>query len=1392
MDYNKYNKYIGWALFTIAAFVYFATMERSVSLWDCGEYAATSYKLEVGHPPGAPLYQMINRVLSAFVGPQSVALVINMVSALSSAFTILFLFWTITAIAKKLATSKVSFGRKKDDSVLDEGSTSTAKLNDGQMWAILGSGIVGSLVYTFTDSFWFSAVEAEVYAMSSFFTALVFWAMYKWDEEMERFENGESKRNPDYWIVFILFMVGLSIGVHLLNLLAIPAMGFLYYFRKAKKPTLLGFAITGISSFVVLQVIQTFIIPGTAKWIAGLEIYFVNSLHMPFGSGMIMFFILLIGVLAGGIIYSRKKDWVNVNTAFVSLTALYIGYSCFAMIPIRSNADLPIDENNPENAVALESYLLREQYGDRPLFKGPQFTSIPNDQSEYEGKSDVYVRRFVVKSGDEQLEGFKSEEDAQEYIDTYHPEAEIVEEYYLADDREFTVTTYPDGMEVFLPRMYSSDDRHIDAYKMWSGYPDNPAADPDREPTMVGSRKVYMPTSSENRRYFFDYQFMHMYWRYFMWNFSGRQNDDHNQNGDLTIGNWQSGLNFIDRERLGDQSTLPEHRKANYANNKYFLLPLLLGLIGLLYHAYRHWQDWWVVMLLFIFTGFLVVFYLNQKPMEPRERDYAYAASFYAFSIWVGLSVYAIYDMARKLNWRGFANVMVYPLGAGVFFLLMEIVSDNNHTMSYSVLYMTLVFGGVLGLMMYLKNIIKEGKTHAMVITGLLTIVPIIMGVQNWDDHDRSGRFIPRETAKNYLKACDEQAVLFTNGDNDTFPLWYIQEVEEFRTDIRTVNLSLANTDWYIEQTTRRMYDSDPLPVSFKEYQYRQGAHLDFAATPAGVMHHWLNALVSRSENPAYQIHPDLEKAVSLSLKYSPGGCYSALATYLENPGYEEFRNRVFGGLAAQLKQYKGAKNESVNLKEALGKLAAKEWIFPDPSKQGKFVSYIPYRSYTVEVTEEAKQSLLGSEAVPADSYDRMVDELQFSIGKSHLLKADLLILDLVASSNWERPIYFAATGGKSAYVGLDNYFQMEGLVYRLVPIRGAGNRFGLYGNIYSDKMYDMVMNEWDWGNLKGENVLVDYTNRRPVGNFRMQYSSLADQLVSEAMAKIDDKTYAEERLLMAKNVLDKCDEVFPDNKVPFDNFSSVSVDVYLSIADGLDKTGNSEAASQCRTSAKGITEILVKYTQDDFNHFKGFEWRMFTSDRSMDDVAQQLVIGYTTLERISQSYQRHLIQTKEGPALEFYEAELSAINQTKNQYLDDLLIAVNTKIGEVMEDYSDESILAQKKRFATVAQGFFFDIIPDMKLQQLERLIQAKSKEIQEQQLSQEEANKQLSMYAINTANQMIGSYGNIMLWTKDILLGRAQNEQPRTQEELDNIKRSQALLQYFQQLGLMQTVEM
>lgn len=706
--FKKLNSLFGWLTFGIAAVVYILAIEPTASWWDCGEYIATAFKLQVGHPPGAPLFQIIGRFFSlfAFGDLSHVAMMVNIMSALCSAFTILFLFWSISLLAIRV--------------IVKDGS-----MTDTKTYLILAAALIGSLAYTFTDSFWFSAEEGEVYAMSSFFTAFSFWAILKWDSVAD-------EKHSYRWLVLIAFLIGLAIGVHLLNLLVIPATCMVYYYRKFK-PTRGGILLTLILSILILAFVMYVIIPWIVKLSGMFELAFVNTLGLPFNSGTIVYFLLIISGLVWGLLYTRKRGKTVLNTIILAFTFILIGYSSFMMLIIRANADTPINENAPKDAISLLSYLNREQYGDFPIFYG-QYYSAP--VVDYGDGSPIY--RKDKASG----------------------------KYVVIDDRKGSVPIYDPRFTTIFPRMWSNQRKGApEFYKNWGG--------PGVPITITGedgkTETRNRPTFGENLKFFFSYQVGFMYLRYFMWNFSGRQNDIQGFGG-ISHGNWITGIPFMDKARLGQSvDKLPESLK-NRGTNKYYMLPLILGLIGFFFHVKHDPKGTVIVALLFIMTGLAIVVYLNQQPFEPRERDYAYAGSFYAFAIWIGLGVIALVNSINK----------------------------------------------------YIK---KEHISIAVVTLLTLILVPGIMAMENWDDHSRAGKYACRDYAANYLNSCDKNSILFTNGDNDTFPLWYDQEVEGIRTDVRVVNLMLASGSWYIDQMYRKTYDSDPIPFTMPKAMYQPGSN---------------------------------------------------------------------------------------------------------------------------------------------------------------------------------------------------------------------------------------------------------------------------------------------------------------------------------------------------------------------------------------------------------------------------------------------------------------------------------------------------------------------------------------------------------------------------------------
>lgn len=1114
MNYKKINNLTGWFVFLIATAVYLMTMEETTSLWDCGEYITTANKLEVGHPPGAPFWMMLGRLFSAFASPENAAMMVNAMSALSSSFTILFMFWTITMLVKKMVLR------------------ANEELNMANTLAIVGSGFVGSLVYTFSDSFWFSAVEGEVYAMSSLFTAIVFWAILKWEVEVDKFDEsialGKGFRgNPDRWIVFIAYMIGLSIGVHLLNLLAIPAIGFVIYFKKYKKVEPLAFIITGVVSILTLGIVQSVLIPKSVSIADWFERLFVNSLGMPFNSGFYIFVILVVLGLGYGLYATAKSGKALLNTIILSLAVLLIGYSSFVMIPVRSAANTPLDENNPESLASLVSYLNRDQYGAWPLLKG-QYWNSPTysscDADKLKDPKSNFMKAYVIKNvainkqmskqdavklknelyllgvrinfssvkGKSNIVNFSIPEREYSFMNVWEKDtflAEVAEvngainkaglgvNIQFNDEVETKYINTFDGKSgdkkfvseytTIFPRMYRQG--HGSKYIAWSDYEgnqDKPMPYDGRynkeqvrdmlqsqnrfeEAQQLAADGIYLPTMGENIRYMFKYQLGWMYWRYFMWNFSGRQTDIQGNgitgNSQFLEGNWLSGVSFIDEPRVGSQKNLPVYLKDNKGRNLYYMLPLILCLIGFVYHLIKAPKDWFTVLLLFLLTGLAIVMYLNQKPNEPRERDYAFAASFYAFAIWAGIGVYALIKAAAITKFKE-VNSIVY-IGIGGTIVLLAVITDLN-----AAIYCTVVGGGLFALMMLLGKVSRNRTMHAGLVTVLTLAIPMLMAAENWDDHDRSNRTTARDLAYNYLASCDKNenggAILFTNGDNDTFPLWYIQEVEGVRTDVRVANMSLLSTDWHINQMKRQAYDSKPIPIKMKEFSYRSGTR-DYV-------------VVDREKGN--------DKWVSAK---------EAMAYILDD---------------AHKKHY-------------------------DFSCQDE--SYTAYKNIYITVDKDAA---IANGILKEEDRARAVDTIKWTINSQMLYKADLAVLDMLANYEWDRPIYFASLAGMQANSGLKPFMQSEGMTYKLTPVKHGGN-----GGTNSAKMYELMMdseNGFKWGNMKGKGVYVDYYTMRMVYGIRVQMMFLVNDLISQGEKE------------KAIQILDKVFEEMPieNNQVPADD----------------------------------------------------------------------------------------------------------------------------------------------------------------------------------------------------------------------------------------------------------------
>ncbi len=1031
MNYYRWNNILGWLVFAIATFTYVSTVEPTASFWDCGEYIATSYRLEVGHPPGAPTFLLVGRLFSMFAAPENVAYMINLLSGLCSAFTILFLFWTITALARK---------------VLSHNKT-IEELTDNDNLAIFGAGVIGSLAYTFSDTFWFSATEGEVYAMSSMLTAITFWAILKW-------EQIAHEPKADRWLILIAYLIGLSIGVHLLNLLAIPAIAYVIYFKKFK-PNLRGMIITGVLGVITLGGIQNFIIPNIVNFAAKFEYAVVNGLGAPFHTGSIIFMALLLGAIVFGIYYTMTKHKPLWNTALLSLLVLIIGYSSFVLILIRSNANTPIDENNPENLVNLLAYLNREQYGDFPLLYGQYFNSPFDRSNPYEDGTPVY-----------------------------YPD-ERTGRYELADDRKGSIPNYASEFKAFFPRMWSAKSNHVRAYKQWSDFKGKPIRYTDVSGKAQTIRK---PTFTENMRYFFRYQIGWMYVRYFMWNFSGRQNDTQGH-GNFQDGNWLTGIPMIDEEKVGTLENLPTYIKDQKAYNKFFALPLIIGLLGLIFHFRRDPKFAWVVTLLFFFTGLAIVVYLNQYPYQPRERDYAYAGSFYAFAIWIGFGVLALYDAAKNIDSKELGRIVGITLGGAIGLVLLGYLFGGSNDFAYLMVYMGVVGSGLIALMYGVGQTIQNRQLHAIMGTALCLVAPILMAADGWDDHDRSGRYTARAIAKNYLDSCDKDAILFTNGDNDTFPLWYLQEVEGYRTDVRIVNLTLGSTDWFIDMIKRQAYEGKPVKLQMVKDDYRQGTR-DFLP------------IDDRATNNAYI---NVDDVVDFVL--------------------DDSKKALLGN------------NQRMN--------------------------YFPTRKFRLPVDSS---TVVANGTVASKDAGRVLKALEWEVKGRYIVKSELLMLDILAQNDWERPIYFASTMPKKSYFGLENYMQQEGFAYRLVPYKSKrdNNQFGYFGEVQTDIMFDNMMNNFEFGNMENPDLFLDENNLRFVTNLRLSFSRLADALIRDG----DNER--------ATQVLDKCVSMTVNSNTPKDLTLIQVVESYLKVGE------NQKAADLAKLIATNYVEHLDYYSRLD------------------------------------------------------------------------------------------------------------------------------------------------------------------------------------------------------------------
>ena len=1092
IHYKRVNNLLGFIVFIIASTVYGLTIEPTASFWDCGEFILSAYKLEVGHPPGAPFFMLTANFFSQFVSdPALVAKMVNFMSALMSGACIMFLFWSITYLVKKLVNR-------------DTPTTS-------QLITILGSGLVGAFAYMFSDTFWFSAVEGEVYAYSSLFTAVVFWLILKWDAE-------EDSPQADRWLILIAYLTGLSIGVHLLNLLCIPAIVMVYYFKKRPEASVRNSILVLAFSAVLVAVILYGMIPGVIKVAGAFDLLFVNSFGLPFNSGLIAYAIVLTIILVWAIfesIQSKSETRMNIsflaslamvgipfigsetfsiivgaiiliglgfalkyfktfvtprviNTTVLCITLIMVGYSTYTLILMRSIANPPMDQNSPEDIFTLGSYLGREQYGTRPLFYGQIYNSIPktDEQGNLVRLNETYTYTPKVK--------------------TSADESDSYERIKKAADIAFE-------QNMLFPRMYSQ--QHASAYEQWVNIKGKEV------PYYYNGEliPITIPTQFENIQFFLKYQVGYMYWRYFLWNFVGRQNDLQGQ-GDLEKGNWITGIPFIDNMAYGDQDKLPKDIRENKGRNVYYGLPFLLGILGLVWQlnkGRRGKQQFGIVFLLFFMTGLAIILYLNQAPMQVRERDYAYAASFYAFAIWIGMGV------------------------AGIIRLIKDFTQ-------------------------------KDSIPIAATVAAISLLVPIQMGCQNWDDHDRSSRFLARDIGQNYLNSTQEEGspILFNNGDNDTFPLWYNQEVESCRLDVRTCNFSYINTDWYIDQMIRPAYDAPGLPITWDKKYY--GGEV----------------------NNAVEVRPELKSLILDELRKAQVKA-------------EEGDERLLKLFHIKYGQDPFSVSNILN-----------RWIQSDDPK----LRVIPTDSLTIKIDANAVKN--SGIKIPEMYKDSIPEYMHISLkGKRHLTKGNLMLLEILANTNWERPVYTAISVGGDEFLNLDKYLVQEGLTYRFTPFDMEKvhkkrmeekypnidtSQISYQIPIDAETMYTNLMEKFQFGGMDTKGIYIDENAMRMCLTHRRVFVQLANEF-------IDRKDEAK-----ALEVLNYCSEKIPAENVPhdFQSYSHLMAENYYHLNE-IEK-------------ADAIASDLADKSSD------YIEWALSLSDRKLSYVISNLSYHFGLLRNVS------------------------------------------------------------------------------------------------------------------------------------------------------------------------------
>ncbi len=961
---KKLNKWMGFLIGFLATLVYAMTMEATVSLWDCGEFIASSQKLQVVHPPGGPLFLMIGRMFTLpaelLNKPEWVAYSINFMSALSSGLAMMFLFWITTHISQKLVLK-------------DQNS-----ISQNNILLIIGAGIIAALTGTFLDTVWFSAVEGEVYSMSLLFTSVVFWLTCVWERKAD-------EPFADRWLVLIAFIMGCSIFVHWLNMLSIPAIALIYYFKRYTPPSFKGIIATLITSVLILLFLMEFVITGIVGTMAKVEVFLVNSFGLPFNSGLYLSLIIFLSTLTACLYFAKKTHRPILFNSLMAFSFILIGFSTITTVPIRSNAEINIDMNGPGDLVTLASYLNREQYGQRPLATGYYYS---DKLTGYEKTGFRYKKN--EKKGNYEVIG-----------NTYDPK-------------------YKNAKKKLFPRIHSDD--HSRLYESW-----------------LGLKKGEKPSGLDNIKFFFIYQLNHMYIRYFMWNFVGRQSDEQGTVNALN-GNWISGVSFLENPRAPEQINLPEKDKNHPYRNTFYYLPLLLGLVGMVFHFKENKQNFLAVLMLFLMTGVALTIYGNSPPIEPRERDYIFAASFWTFSIWIGIGMIALYKFISK--------TLSNKAGLGFAFMLSM-------------------------------------------------IIPVLMGVTGWDEHDRSERYFARDLAANYLNSCAPNAILFTQGDNDTYPLWYAQQVENIRPDVQVVNLSLLQADWYINQKRNKVLEADPVPMSLSR-EAINGSNRD---------------MVLYYENK----------------KIAPENKFINLQSMMKFIGDDKNRLSYNNG--------------------------------------SEKLSFIPTKKVSLPVD---KAKVLENDTVAPEDAPLIVDKIEWELPKDKLVKDELMILDIIATNNWERPIYFAVSVSDDAYMGLQDYFQIEGLTYRLVPIKSKKkNRFSPYdGRTNTNIMYANLMNKFKFGNMRKEGLYLSNDVKRMANNLRSSYMHLADSLIEEG------------KPTKAIAVIDKCIEEMPDHNNPYNAFSFRLPLVYY----------------QSKANEKGneIAEVIINRLLDEIDYYENVQSAAF------------------------------------------------------------------------------------------------------------------------------------------------------------------------------------------------------